>query len=251
MNNLVWDDAEKQAWLAAQAPNVQALELQAINQELAQMEASARVRWAQTHLPGNQALSSSFGIQAAVMLHMMTQAQPNIPVLLTDTGYLFADTYRFIDELKARLSLNLSVVRASMSPAWQEARFGRLWEQGSDGLNRYNRINKIEPMERALAEHQVQTWYAGLRRSQASTRAKLPVLSMQAGRYKFLPIVDWSNKDVYEYLKLNDLPYHPLWEQGYVSVGDWHSSQPLTLGMSEEDTRFNGLGRECGLHFDI
>ena len=67
---------------------------------------------------------------------------------------------------------------------------------------------------------------------------------------KFCPIVEWSNKDIHYYLQDNNLPYHPLWDQGYVSVGDTHSSRPLELGMTEEDTRFNGMGRECGLHVD-
>jgi len=61
-------------------------------------------------------------------------------------------------------------------------------------------------------------------------------------------VLDWSNKDVHYYLKNHDLPYHPLWEQGYVSVGDWHTTRPLEAGMSEQDTRFFGLKRECGLH---
>ena len=65
---------------------------------------------------------------------------------------------------------------------------------------------------------------------------------------KCCPIVDWSNKDIHYYLQEHQLPYHPLWEQGYVSVGDTHSTRPLEIGMSEEDTRFNGMGRECGLH---
>ncbi|MGL4472929.1 MAG: phosphoadenylyl-sulfate reductase [Shewanella sp.] len=251
VNHIHWHDPEQVSWLLSQETEVQAQHLAVINQELARMDVSSRLAWAQQYLPQTQALSSSFGIQSALMLHLLTRTQPDIAVLLTDTGYLFAETYRFIDTLKARLQLNLHVVRAELSPAWQEARFGQLWQQGKAGLTQYNRLNKVEPMERALKEHQVQTWYAGLRRTQSSTRGHLDVLAIQAGRFKCLPVIDWSNKQVHEYLTLHDLPYHPLWEQGYVSVGDWHSSQPLSAGMSEEDTRFNGLGRECGLHFDI
>ena len=160
-------------------------------------------------------------------------------------------TYQFIDQLTERLNLNLKVYQAGQTQAWQEARFGKLWEQGIDGLEKYNRINKVEPMQRALAELNVGTWFAGLRRSQSSTREALPILAISGKRFKLLPIIEWSNKDVHMYLTEHDLPYHPLWEQGYVSVGDTHSSKPLELGMSEEETRFNGLQRECGLHFDI
>ncbi|NKF50743.1 phosphoadenylyl-sulfate reductase [Shewanella sp. WXL01] len=222
-----------------------------VNQFLEGLSAEQRVEWALAYLPDCHALSSSFGIQAAVMLHMMNSAKANIPVILTDTGYLFPETYRFIEELTERLSLNLHVFSATKSAAWQEATTGKLWEKGLDALDEYNRINKVEPMQRALAQLSVGTWFAGLRRSQSSTREELPILAIHGKRFKFLPIIDWSNKQIHEYLVEHDLPYHPLWEQGYVSVGDTHSSQPLEAGMTEEQTRFNGMKRECGLHYEI
>lgn len=223
-------------------------QLQAWNRELESASAEQRIAFALERLPGAHVLSSSFGIQSALLLHMLTRQQPDIPVILIDTGYLFAETYRFIDELTERLSLNLHVYRADISPAWQEARNGRRWEQGLDGITDYNRINKVEPMARALDALAVGTWFAGLRRQQSTSRAGLEVLRVQDGRCKVHPLIDWHNRDVYRYLKQHDLPYHPLWHQGYASVGDHHSSQPLAAGMSEEQTRFNGLTRECGLH---
>ncbi|WMC10237.1 phosphoadenylyl-sulfate reductase [Oceanimonas pelagia] len=226
----------------------QAEALAPINRELVALSAPERVRWALDNLPGEPVLSSSFGIQAAVMLHLVTQARVDIPVILTDTGYLFPETYRFIDELTERLRLNLKVYRAAESAAWQEARYGKLWEQGVEGISRYNHLNKVEPMQRALRELNAGVWFAGLRRSQSDTREGLEVLGVQNGLFKFLPIIDWSNKDVHYYLKDHDLPYHPLWEQGYVSVGDVHTTAKWEPGMSEADTRFNGLKRECGLH---
>lgn len=182
------------------------------------------------------------------MLHMASTVQSDIPVVLIDTGYLFPETYRFIDELAERLRLNLKVYRPSMSSTRQEICFGRLWEQGIDGITKYNRINKVEPMQRALDQLQAKTWFSGIRRSQSGSRADLPVLAEQYGCYKVHPIIDWNDRDVSRYLKKHQLPYHPLWEQGYVSVGDIHTSQPLQPGMLEEETRFFGLKRECGLH---
>ncbi|WP_109397847.1 phosphoadenylyl-sulfate reductase [Proteus faecis] len=222
--------------------------LSQINQQLEQLSAIERVTWALEHLPKAYVLSSSFGIQAAVCLHLITQQYPDIPVILTDTGYLFPETYQFIDRLTQQLQLNLKVYRAEISSSWQEARYGKLWLEGIDGIERYNQINKVEPMERALKTLQAQTWFAGLRRQQAKSREHLPVLSIAKGIFKFLPIVDWDNKKVYQYLKENDLPYHPLWEQGYLSVGDTHTTRKWEEGMSEEETRFFGLKRECGLH---
>jgi phosphoadenosine phosphosulfate reductase len=207
-----------------------------------------RVQWALDFLPEQIVLTSSFGVQAALMLHMVTQLKPHIPVVLIDTGYLFDETYGFVDELQQRLNLNLKVYRPEMSPAWQELRHGRLWEQGAEGIRRYNFLNKVEPMQRALKDLQVGTWFSGLRRSQSDTRNKLSVLQRQGKVVKVYPVVDWSNRDVHRYLQHHDLPYHPLWEQGYVSIGDRHSSRPLQWGESEQDTRFSGLLRECGLH---
>lgn len=222
--------------------------LSEINQQLEQLSAVERVTWALEHLPKAYVLSSSFGIQAAVCVHLITRQYPDIPVILTDTGYLFPETYQFIDTLTEQLQLNLKVYRAEISSSWQEARYGKLWLEGIDGIERYNQINKVEPMERALKTLQAQTWFAGLRRQQAKSREHLPVLSIAKGIFKFLPIVDWDNKQVYQYLKENDLPYHPLWEQGYLSVGDTHTTRKWEEGMSEEETRFFGLKRECGLH---
>ncbi|MBG2838942.1 MULTISPECIES: phosphoadenylyl-sulfate reductase [Proteus] len=222
--------------------------LSEINQQLEQLSAIERVTWALEHLPKAYVLSSSFGIQAAVCLHLITRQYPEIPVILTDTGYLFPETYQFIDTLTQQLQLNLKIYRAEISSSWQEARYGKLWLEGIDGIERYNQINKVEPMERALKALQAQTWFAGLRRQQAKSREHLPVLSIAKGIFKFLPIVDWGNKQVYQYLKENNLPYHPLWEQGYLSVGDTHTTRKWEDGMSEEETRFFGLKRECGLH---
>ena len=223
-------------------------ELAKTNIALEKQTAMQRVTWALDNLPQNFMLSSSFGAQAAVMLHMVTQQHPNIPVVLTDTGYLFAETYQFVDELTQRLNLNLKVYRADVSAAWQEARMGKMWEQGLDGIEKYNTLNKVEPMQKALEELQVKSWFAGLRRSQSDMRETLPVVQKLKNQYKIYPIIDWSNKDVHMYLKEHDLPYHPLWEKGYVSIGDWHSTRSLEEGMSEQDTRFFGLKRECGLH---
>ncbi len=228
----------------------QALRLAEINGYLETLTAQQRVAWALEHLEGTHAVSSSFGIQAAVMLHLVTQVKADTPVILTDTGYLFPETYRFIDELTESLNLNLKIFSAQYSANWQEAKYGKLWDQGVDGITQYNKLNKVEPMRRALSELKVGTWFSGLRREQSSSRANLPILAIQNGVFKFLPVIDWTNKDVHYYLEENNLPYHPLREEGYLSVGDTHTTKKWEPGMSEEETRFFGLKRECGLHED-
>lgn len=218
------------------------------NEWLELKSAEERVSWALRCLPGKPVLISSFGIQSAVMLHLVTSVKSEIPVVLIDTGYLFKETYQFINELTDRLKLNLHVYRSKLPPATQEKLYGKLWEQGLDGLTRYNQLNKVEPMSQALKKLNAGVCFSGLRRQQSLSRKNLSVLRMQDNRLRMYPIINWSNRDVHRYLKKNNLPYHPLWEKGYVSVGDYHSSQPLIEGMRDEDTRFFGLKRECGLH---
>jgi phosphoadenosine phosphosulfate reductase len=225
-----------------------AVDLAAVNGWFARIAAEERIKWGAEQFGAGLVLSSSFGAQAAVMLSLATRILPEIPVVFIDTGYLFPETYRFADDLRARLKLNLKVYRPELSPTWLEARHGRLWEQGVEGITAYNRIVKVAPMQRALAELGAQAWLAGLRRSQAGTRENLSFVAIQDGRVKINPVLDWSDRDVHRYLESQDLPYHPLWQQGYVSIGDVHTSRPLTADLTPEQTRFFGLKRECGLH---
>lgn len=221
-----------------------------VNEALEKKTALERIEFAAENLPSNYSIASSFGAQSAVSLHMITQVMPKIPVILIDTGYLFPETYQFVDQLAEALDLDVHVYQSTMSPAWQEARYGKLWEKDTRALNEYNQRNKVEPMDRALNELEVGTWFAGLRREQSKSRHELPIVQTFKDRVKVHPVIDWSNRDIHQYLQKHRLPYNPLWEKGYVSIGDKHSTKPLMLGLSEEDTRFGGSQRECGLHVD-
>jgi len=222
------------------------------NAALEEKTAEERVAWGLEKFGAERiALSSSFGAQSAVSLHMANVAAPGIPVILVDTGYLFPETYQFIDQLTERLNLNLKIYSNPLSPAWQEARFGKLWGDGLEGIEKYNQLNKVEPMDRALKDLDVDLLLVGIRRQQSGSREKMPTLVAQKGRAKLHPIIDWTDLDIFNYLKANDLPYHPLWDEGYVSIGDVHTTRKLTDDMTEEETRFFGLKRECGLHEEI
>jgi len=226
------------------------LDLETLNQTHQETTAQALIQWGYDTFGHGMVLSTSFGIQSAVMLHLVTQVVPNVPVIWIDTGYLPVETYRFADQLTSRLQLNLKVYQSVLSPARMEALYGKLWEQAEvEALNRYDYIRKVEPMQRALQELNASAWLAGLRSGQTDHRKQLNRIGLQNGLYKLLPILSWSSKDVYEYLVAHDLPYHPLFDQGYVTVGDWHSSRPLTADDAHErNTRFQGMKQECGLH---
>jgi phosphoadenosine phosphosulfate reductase len=195
-------------------------------------------------------MSTSFGIQSAVLLHLVTREVPDIPVIWVDTGYLPRETIRFADQLSERLELNLQTYRSPISPAQMERVHGKLWEQDdAEAQNLYDQIRKVEPMQRALRELDATAWLAGLRADQTQHRERLPRVGCQSDRFKVLPILDWTARDVHTYLRANDLPYHPLFDQGYATVGDWHSSRPVAANDGHErDSRFRGMKQECGLH---
>ena len=226
------------------------LDISQVNQQLENAEASSLVEWSAKTFGDGLVMSTSFGIQAAVMLHLVTRVVPNIPVIWVDTGYLPVETYQFAESLTKRLELNLKVYQSPMSPARMEALYGKLWEQDDvEAFNRYDYIRKVEPMQRALEELQATAWLAGLRRNQTEHRQSLNRVDFQDSLYKIYPILDWNAKDIYQYLTTYNLPYHPYFDLGYVSVGDWHSSRPLTADDTNgRNTRFRGLKQECGLH---
>lgn len=224
------------------------LDLERVNRELDGADAGRVVQWAAETFGGGLVMSSSFGVQAAVMLHLVTRVVPDIPVVFIDTGFHFPETYQFADDLAQRLKLNLKVYQSPISPAWMAARHGRLWEGDKESLDRYDRIRKVEPMQRALAELEATAWLAGLRREQTDHRATLRRVEAQDGRYKVHPILTWTTKQVHDYLAENQLPYHPLHEKGYASIGDWHSTRAIGETEQERQGRFRGLKQECGLH---
>jgi len=227
-------------------------DLGALDLELGTLDASQLIQWASLVAGDGLVMSTSFGTHSAATLHLVTRVLPEIPVVWVDTGYLPAETYHFARELTERLNLNLKVYQSPISPARMEALTGRLWDlKDVEALDRYHRIRKVEPMQRALRELGATAWLAGLRAEQTEHRKKLRRVDRQWGRLKVLPILRWTAKDVHEYLRTHGLPYHPLFEQGYASVGDWHSSRPIGADdRHERDTRFDRLRQECGLHLE-
>ena len=220
------------------------------NAALESLSAAALMEWAADRFGQSLAVSTSFGIQSAVTLQLATRVMPEVPVIWVDSGYLPAETYRYADELVSRLKVNLHVYQSAISPARMEALHGRLWETGDvSDFQRYDDIRKVEPMGRALEELQPEAWVSGLRAQQTDYRKTLSRVSSDGTRHKVLPILRWTNRDVYQFMQENDLPQHPLFEQGYSTVGDWHSSRPPSAEDADDrHTRFNGLKQECGIH---
>ncbi len=214
----------------------------------------ARLRWGWDTFGEHFALTTSFGIQSAVLLHQVSQLAQSlggvkIPVIWVDTGYLPPETYRYAEQLLQRLPLDLRVVQSDLSPARMEAIHGRLWESSeAEDRQLYNQIRKVHPLDRAFHDLDVHCWASGVRGGQTDHRRGMSPLDSVRGLWSLRPLLSWTKQDVYYYMQEYDLPQHPLFEQGYSTVGDWHSSGPEDGTLTGRATRFGGLHQECGIH---
>lgn len=221
-----------------------------LSAELAALRAGERLRLLRERFGDRLVATTSFGIQAGVMLHLLKEHAPDIPVVFIDSGYLFPETYRYAQQLTELFDLDVRVYQPLLSAARLEALHGRLWEQDGDGPSKYGLITKVEPMNRALTELGRDIWLSGMRRAQSRTRADRPFAEQQKKTLKVYPILDWADAQVEVYFQTHQIPRHPLAAKGYVTMGDWHSTVPATTGVDPEATRFNGQKYECGLHLD-
>lgn len=220
-----------------------------LSSEIEALRAGERIRVLYDRLGDHLVATTSFGLQAAVMLHLIHENAPKVPVVFIDTGFLFPETYRYIEELTQRLDLDLRIYQPTVSAARMQALWGNLWEGSKEDQDRYAMLTKIEPMNRALREIGADVWLSGLRRSQSKSRVERPFVEQQKKTLKAYPILDWADAQVDLYYHQHDLPRHPLAAQGYVTMGDWHSTRPAADG-DAESSRFNGEKYECGLHLD-
>ncbi len=215
------------------------------------LTAQERLKWAIDAFGQNFALTTSFGIQSSVLLHMVKEVQGNavVPIIWVDTGYLPVETYLYADQLTQYLDLKVTTFQSQISPARMEALHGKLWETNSvEDLEKYHLLRKVKPMEQALNDFKVHCWASGVRSSQTDLRKSMTHLDPLRGRLSLRPLLDWTPKEIFYYMEEHQLPQHPLFEKGYSTVGDWHSSAPDGSDTSGRQTRFGGLKQECGLH---
>lgn len=217
-------------------------------QSLPRLDAYAVLEWTRLTFGDDVILTSSFGAESALMLHLVSEVIPNVRVVFIDTGYLFPETYRFARELANRFRIDLRTYRPQISTAALEAEYGKLWEGDAEDLKLYAQITKVEPMDRALKELRPKAWIAGLRADQTQFRAGLQKVDTSASITKISPILDWTRQDIARYMKQHALPFHPLVEQGYRSIGDHHSTFPVGADANPRDGRRLGHGTECGIH---
>lgn len=205
------------------------------------------VQWAAATFGDGLVLQTSGGIQANVMLSLVSRAIPNVKVVFVDTGYLPKETTDYMEELRQELNLNLTIGRPVLSPEELERQHGKLWETDHE---LYGKLTKVDPMDNALRDLGATCILSGLRSQQTDTRAGMTKLTydMDSKLFKVLPILAWTKQDVTDYQKEMNLPKHPLQLKGFTTVGDAHSSRATKAGENDRATRFGGKSQECGLH---
>lgn len=169
-------------------------------------DAAGLIEWAVSQ-PGPALVTTSFSPFSGVLLHMVTQRRPDMPVLWMDTGYNTPETYRYAEALALRLALNLQIVHPRRSRAHREAVEGPVPEPGDPRHEAFSREVKIEPFERALAEMAPKVWITGIRAEETAERARMQPVSRSAdGLIKVAPLLGWTARQLHEYLKRHDLP---------------------------------------------
>src|SRR3954466_11286730 len=213
------------------------------------------VKWSVAHFGPDLVMTSSFGAESALLIHMAVQELPDIRIVMVDTGYLFPETHAFMEKLRQRFNLNVWSYRTRNDPiAWlhQAGEENPTWRKDVDPGRA---ANKNEPMERAMAELQPKAWLRGIRRNQAETRKAAGFIewSNRYTCYSVSPLLNWSSKDIFGYMKQHDLPYHPLYEKGYASIGcnPLSCTRPIQIGEDPRSGRWSGTGKlECGINVE-
>jgi phosphoadenosine phosphosulfate reductase len=216
-----------------------------VNAELENAPAQEILSWAAAAFPHEKlGVVSAFGPGSAVIIHLLADIAPQLPVIFVDTLHHFPETLRHVENVRARYGLNLRVYRPESDLDAFEARYGpRLWERD---LEQYQRVSKVEPFRRATDP--LEGWFTGRRRDQAATRTTLPAVEV-GDKVKINPLASWTRNDVWRFILDNELPYNPLHDRGYTSVGDAPLTSPVAPGEDERAGRWRGSEKlECGIH---
>jgi len=232
---------------------VEELNLPELNAAFETTDPEKIVSWSAAQFGNDIVMSSSFGAESALLLHMATQVLPNIKVIFVDTGYLFPETHQFMEQLRSRLNLNVWTYRTKNDPIAYLRHAGEDNPGWRKDIDACCAVNKNEPFERALRELQPKAWLRGTRRDQAETRKDMQFIQW-ANRYNcysISPILNWKSRDIYGYLKKHDLPYHPMYERGFPSIGcnPLSCTQAIQIGEDARSGRWAGKGKvECGIN---
>ena len=205
--------------------------------------------WAFDRYGDRIALSTAFGPSGITLMHLASQVKPGIKVFFVDTGFHFDETLEMLDRIDRRLAVNIEVLKPKLTVAQQDLQYGK--ELHVINSDRCCAMRKVEPTQRMLTN--LDAWVTALRRDQGPSRAQLPAVENRSvdGRdlTKINPMIHWTREEVWRHIFAHELPYNPLHDQGYPSIGCAPCTRPATDPNDERSGRWAGKQKtECGLH---
>jgi phosphoadenosine phosphosulfate reductase len=212
-----------------------------------QWTAEEVLRWAFTTFKKDIAMASGFGIEGMALIDIASRAVPDLKVFTLDTEFLFPETYDLIDRVEKRYGIKVERVYSTLTPEEQEREHGRaLWASDPD---RCCSLRKIEPLKQRLSE--LRAWVTAIRRDQTASRSSARKVEWDA-KFKLVkinPIADWTTEKVWNYVRKHNVPYNPLHDRNYPSIGCTHCTRAIQPGEDVRAGRWSGFQKtECGLH---
>jgi len=230
---------------AVESPSLD--ELSDISARLAHATPPEILRWAVDRFYPRLTMATAFGAEGCVLLHMLSEIEPSVRVFNLDTGYQFPETLKLRDQIADRYGIEVEMVQPDLSVLEYEHRHGGPLYASNPDQCCYHR--KIVPLRRALVGYDA--WITAIRSDQSEHRAVAQVVAMDAkfDLVKVNPLLTWTRRDVWAFIVTHGVPYNPLHDQGYASIGCWPCTRPVASGEDERSGRWAGLAKtECGLH---
>jgi phosphoadenosine phosphosulfate reductase len=222
-------------------------ELRVISSELESERPENVLRWALREFGPDVALATGFGAEGCALIQMISEINRNARIFYLDTDLLFPETYALIERLKAQYGVTFERQATRLSLSAQAAQHGeRLWERNPDLCCR---LRKVEPLRETLTG--LRAWVTAIRRDQTPARANAGVVErdQKFGLIKINPLATWSTREVWSYIKKYDVPYNPLYDHGYASIGCAPCTTMVQIGEVARAGRWRAIEKtECGLH---
>jgi phosphoadenosine phosphosulfate reductase len=218
-----------------------------LNQKFSKAYPDEVLKWGFKTFGNHMVLGTGFGSSGVVLMHRLHELKLPVSVFYLDTQLLFDETYQLRDELENRLNVSITRVAPSLSLEQQSEKYGEaLWKRDP---NKCCHLRKVRPLRNYLSDKQA--WITGVRRHQSASRSKTQVIELDYANnvVKINPLANWSSEEIWGYIDFHELPYNPLHDEGYPSIGCIPCTEPVREGEDERAGRWRGNGKtECGIH---
>jgi phosphoadenosine phosphosulfate reductase len=222
-------------------------ELAAASASLESAEPQEVLRWAVQRFAPRFTMATAFGPEGMVLIHMLAEIAPDTPIFNLDTGYQFPQTLALRDKVRERYGIEVALVQPETTvEEYEKLHGGPLYRTNPDQCC-YDR--KVKVLTRAIAG--MHAWASAIRRDQSPDRANAPIVGWDKkfNLVKVSPLANWTKQKVWGFIEKHKIPYNPLHDQGYTSIGCWPCTRPVLLGEDERAGRWSGFAKkECGLH---